>query len=751
MANIQFNNIKEIGLPIGAMPIGVDGLTEDLIAENGGIINAVQIDWNGAVLPAYSATGLSTTSEILNVLNTAYSVAKEANSKSVDLSNYYKKTEVYSKNEVGTQITNAINALDMTDTAVVGKYVSAVSETNGVISVTRASLPATPTLSTLGGITPAAVDTKITTAINALDVTDAAVSGQYVSQVTQADGKIKVTRASLPATPTLSTLGGITPAAVDTKITTAINALDKSDTAVAGKYVSAVSEANGVITVTRADLPTTPVASTSVNGLMSKDDKAKLDKIEFNCAKFTVQNSGNIIPAGWYRIAKIFDCPSTETSYPFGYDIIINMEGNSISQSSNISISSTAGGDNTLIIDNGTCNYGQDKQQVFTDVRIVQEKVYNSGTGSRAAYLDVYIHNNHTVKSTGLYYSIHWNGGSPQQKYNELTPIVYGANEFVSKGNVAPYSIDVINNKTGKGEKVYISQIKLERISTPNTSMTLNKTSLALQNGVQDKTLVITYTGNIVSPDAFSYNCSSASVVFKNSSEAGKVYAYITPKNTGSTTLSITCNNSIKADISLSVNQTTTTSSSSTTSSSTTSSSTTSTSSTSTTTHPAPKTVKCSKCGYTYVDYGNTVCPSCLGNGTTTTSSSSTTSSSTTSSTTSSSTPVPTKNYWYAGQNQPTSSSSNPTPDDTNFTNNKWHTLADGATQIKQGVQGGTSGSNWYVAFPNSFGFEIKASDLVTTDTTATKLSNITINSKTYNVYKLNSTASRTTIYAAKK
>ena len=30
------------------MPIGIDGLTEDLIAENGGIINAVQIDWNGA-------------------------------------------------------------------------------------------------------------------------------------------------------------------------------------------------------------------------------------------------------------------------------------------------------------------------------------------------------------------------------------------------------------------------------------------------------------------------------------------------------------------------------------------------------------------------------------------------------------------------------------------------------------------------------------------------------------------------------
>ena len=62
MANIQFNNIKEIGLPIGAMPIGIDGLTEDLIAENGGIINAVQIDWNGAQVAGKT---LNTTGELL--------------------------------------------------------------------------------------------------------------------------------------------------------------------------------------------------------------------------------------------------------------------------------------------------------------------------------------------------------------------------------------------------------------------------------------------------------------------------------------------------------------------------------------------------------------------------------------------------------------------------------------------------------------------------------------------------------------
>lgn len=45
-----------------------------------------------------------------------------------------------------------------------------------------------------------------------------------------------------------------------------IEALDYTDAAVAGKYVSAVQEVNGKIEVSRADLPTYTLASGSVNG-----------------------------------------------------------------------------------------------------------------------------------------------------------------------------------------------------------------------------------------------------------------------------------------------------------------------------------------------------------------------------------------------------------------------------------------------------------------------------------------------------
>lgn len=76
----------------------------------------------------------------------------------IDLTPYAKKTEIpkkvsqltndsdfETKTNVGSRITTAINNLDKADTAVAGKYVSAVSETNGVITVTRENLPAVGT------------------------------------------------------------------------------------------------------------------------------------------------------------------------------------------------------------------------------------------------------------------------------------------------------------------------------------------------------------------------------------------------------------------------------------------------------------------------------------------------------------------------------------------------------------------------------------------------------------------------------
>lgn len=130
-----------------------------------------------------------------------------------------------------------------------------------------------------------ATETFVTNAINALDVADTAVANQYVSQVVETDGKIAVTRAELPvksvtegsANGTIAVNGadvnvhGLGSAAytessayeVAGAAAAAVAALDKADSAQAGQYVSAVSQENGIITVTRAKLP---AAATLVEG-----------------------------------------------------------------------------------------------------------------------------------------------------------------------------------------------------------------------------------------------------------------------------------------------------------------------------------------------------------------------------------------------------------------------------------------------------------------------------------------------------
>ena len=154
-------------------------------------------------------------------------------------------------------------------------------------------------------LTGYATETFVTNAINALDVADTAVANQYVSQVVETDGKIAVTRAELPvksvtegsANGTISVNGadvnvhGLGSAAYTDAAdyeaagaaAAAVAALDKADSAQAGQYVSAVSQENGIITVTRAQLP---AAATLVEG-------TKNGTVKFNGTDVPVHGLGS--------------------------------------------------------------------------------------------------------------------------------------------------------------------------------------------------------------------------------------------------------------------------------------------------------------------------------------------------------------------------------------------------------------------------------------------------------------------------
>ena len=121
---------------------------------------------------------------------------------------------------ISTQITNAINALDKADAAVEGQYVSAVSQTDGVITVTRAALPTIPNVEVAqGDVTPESGEVAVVTGVEV-----------------DANNKHKLNVARSTA---------ITAAAVNAKI----QALDATIATSSNKHVlTGITETDGVLT-----------------------------------------------------------------------------------------------------------------------------------------------------------------------------------------------------------------------------------------------------------------------------------------------------------------------------------------------------------------------------------------------------------------------------------------------------------------------------------------------------------------------
>lgn len=138
----------------------------------------------------------------------------------IDLSNYYTKTQTDS------EIEEAVQALDVTDTAVAGSYVTGVSETDGKISVTREAADTNPTTSSKKMVTSGGVKTYVDGAIADLDVSDSAVAGSYVTTVSETDGKIAVTKEAADNTPTASSKKMVTSGGAYTAISANTNAIN---------------------------------------------------------------------------------------------------------------------------------------------------------------------------------------------------------------------------------------------------------------------------------------------------------------------------------------------------------------------------------------------------------------------------------------------------------------------------------------------------------------------------------------------
>ena len=180
------------------------------------------------------------------------------------------KEYVYSGNawvELGDEGKAAalIDGLNKSDTAVDGQYVSAVSQSKGIITVTRKALP-TPTYNStiaaaddatdVNAPTSGAVKTYVSAEIGKLDVPEVNGGAKgYIVSVKQQDGKVEATSREF-ITDLSAKLGALvegnapTSKAVKDYVGAEIGKLDYTDN-VTGSFVTTVNQTDGTVSITK--------------------------------------------------------------------------------------------------------------------------------------------------------------------------------------------------------------------------------------------------------------------------------------------------------------------------------------------------------------------------------------------------------------------------------------------------------------------------------------------------------------------
>ena len=177
--------------------------------------------------------------------------------------------------EIDDKYKAAISGLDYTDTAVEGEYVSKVDEVDGVISVTREALPSA---STVSGDSKVVID--VTQDKGAITATAANLTGVKL------DGYAEGSDADIAATDTLGEALG--------KLQAQINAMDKAADAQDGQVVTTVTEADGKVTETKANVKDLQLGgyqkdTTKTGGIASGDTiNDALSKLENKAAAVTI-------------------------------------------------------------------------------------------------------------------------------------------------------------------------------------------------------------------------------------------------------------------------------------------------------------------------------------------------------------------------------------------------------------------------------------------------------------------------------
>ena len=199
------------------------------------------------------------------------------NTKNVKVSTTYNSTS--EEPASGKSVKAAIDTLNSSSTLTGGNYYTGMSETAGIVTLTQAAMDTSPTKNstkpvTSGGVYNATKSlsdsiTTINTTISNMDYTDSAVANQFVTSVSEANGVISVTRAQVtpPGAGALQFKFGSASA-----VSTGFNA--NSDTNVTYTFPNADNSAYGVTKLYKYG----STAPTDWNSFSTLDDTAATPK-----------------------------------------------------------------------------------------------------------------------------------------------------------------------------------------------------------------------------------------------------------------------------------------------------------------------------------------------------------------------------------------------------------------------------------------------------------------------------------------
>lgn len=249
------------------------------VAESGGTKYVTIIDVEGA-----SGDVNTLREEINNKLGTGITSSNTATQQLKALSGSSSDTSgVTSVAGAKKYAENLIETLDKADTAVEGSYVSQVSQTDGIISVSRVALPDASSVANENKVVSDVTQSKGKITATAKNITDVKIGG-YVEG---ADTSTKVA-----ATDSLGTALG--------KLQGQINGMDKAANVVAGQVVTTVSETDGKVEETKAnvkDLQLGGYSKTTSTGAIASTDtiNVALSKLENKAAAITIANADKSI------------------------------------------------------------------------------------------------------------------------------------------------------------------------------------------------------------------------------------------------------------------------------------------------------------------------------------------------------------------------------------------------------------------------------------------------------------------------